>query len=130
VEWLFWPPSTIGEDWKGQFIELSQTETIMRVMSWSGPTSKYGPGSHAGWKSDVSICPADTFRCADDTFVALAAPSPEEFKGLCRAMGRPELADDPRFKDHLTRLQEENATEILKIIACWVRTRSLRRSSD
>jgi len=37
-------------------------------------------------------------------------------------MGRPELADDPRFKDHLTRLQEENATEILKIIAGWVRT--------
>jgi crotonobetainyl-CoA:carnitine CoA-transferase CaiB-like acyl-CoA transferase len=72
---------------------------------------------------DVSVCPADTFRCADDMFVALAAPSPDEFKGLCLAMGRPDLADDPRFKDHLTRLQEENAVEILRIIAEWVRTK-------
>jgi crotonobetainyl-CoA:carnitine CoA-transferase CaiB-like acyl-CoA transferase len=73
---------------------------------------------------DVSICPADTFLCADNNFVAIAAPSPEEFKGLCIAMGRPELGDDPRFKDHLTRLQEENASEILKIVADWVRTKT------
>jgi crotonobetainyl-CoA:carnitine CoA-transferase CaiB-like acyl-CoA transferase len=73
---------------------------------------------------DVSICPADTFYSADDTFVAIAAPAPDEFKGLCTAMGRPELASDPRFKDHLTRLREDNATEILKIIADWARTRT------
>ncbi len=110
---------------KGQFIELSQTETIMRVMSWVWPYQQItGQVAMPAGNRDVSICPADTFRCADDTFVALAAPSPEEFKGLCIAMGRPELADDPRFKDHLTRLQEENATEILKIIAAWVRTQT------
>jgi formyl-CoA transferase/succinyl-CoA--D-citramalate CoA-transferase len=38
-------------------------------------------------------------------------------------MGRPELAQDPRFKEHTTRLKEENAVEILKIIAAWVRTK-------
>ncbi len=110
---------------KGQFIELSQSESIMRTMSWVWPylqiTGK--PATPAG-NRDVSICPADTFRCADDTFLALAAPSPEEFRGLCTAMGRPELAEDARFKDHLTRLQEENATEILRIIADWVRTKT------
>lgn len=73
---------------------------------------------------DLSICPADTFRCADNTFVAIAAPAPEEFRGLCTAMGRLEIANDPRFIDHLTRLQEENATEILKIIADWARTKT------
>ena len=56
--------------------------------------------------------------------LALAAPAPEEFKGLCAAMGKPELAEDPRFRDHLTRLKEENATAILKIIADWARTKS------
>jgi formyl-CoA transferase/succinyl-CoA--D-citramalate CoA-transferase len=34
-------------------------------------------------------------------------------------MGKPELADNPRFKDHLVRLREENAAEILKVIADW-----------
>ncbi|MCK4300546.1 MAG: CoA transferase, partial [Planctomycetes bacterium] len=46
------------------------------------------------------------------------------FKGLCTAMGRPELAGDPRFQDHLTRLQEDNATEILKVIADWARNKA------
>jgi crotonobetainyl-CoA:carnitine CoA-transferase CaiB-like acyl-CoA transferase len=93
-------------------------------MSWIWPylhvTGR--PAMPAG-NRDVSICPADTFRCADGTFLALAAPSPDEFRGLCIAMDRPELAEDPRFEDHLIRLQEENATEILGIIADWVKTK-------
>ena len=36
-------------------------------------------------------------------------------------MGRPELAEDPRFKDHLIRLQDENAIAILEIIGQWAR---------
>ena len=40
------------------------------------------------------------------------------------AMGKPELADDPRFKDHTTRLEAENALAILKIIADWSRTKT------
>jgi len=110
---------------KGQFIELSQGENITRVMSWVWPYQQItGKVAMPAGNRDASICPADTFRCADGTFVALAAPSPEEFKGLCLAMGRPELADDARFRDHLTRLQEENAVEILRIIAAWVRTKT------
>jgi crotonobetainyl-CoA:carnitine CoA-transferase CaiB-like acyl-CoA transferase len=109
---------------KGQFIELSQSENIMRAMSWVWPYQQItGQGAMAAGNRDVSICPADTFRCADDTFVAIAAPAPEEFKGLCTAMGRPGLAEDPRFKDHLTRLKEENATAILELIAAWARTK-------
>jgi crotonobetainyl-CoA:carnitine CoA-transferase CaiB-like acyl-CoA transferase len=36
-------------------------------------------------------------------------------------MGTPELAMNPRFRDHGTRLKEENATEILRIIGEWAR---------
>lgn len=32
-----------------------------------------------------------------DGFVALMTPQPDEFVALCRGLGRPELADDPRF---------------------------------
>jgi len=109
---------------KGQYIELSQSENIMRAMSWVWPYQQItGKGAMPAGNRDVSICPADTFCCADDTFVAIAAPALEEFRGLCTAMGKPELAEDPRFKDHLTRLKEENATAILQIIAAWVRTK-------
>jgi crotonobetainyl-CoA:carnitine CoA-transferase CaiB-like acyl-CoA transferase len=70
---------------KGQFIEFSQTENIMRRMSWIWPYLQLtGKLPQPAGNRDVSICPADTFRCCDDTFVALAAPAPEEFAGLCR----------------------------------------------
>ncbi len=110
---------------EGQFIEFSQTENVMRAMSWIWPYQQLaGKPAQPSGNRDLSICPADTFRCADDTFVALAAPAPEEFAGLCAAMGRPELSEDERFRDHPIRLKEENAVEILRIIAEWARTRT------
>ncbi len=109
---------------KGQFIEFSQTENVLRTMSWIWPYQQItGKSPEPAGNRDVSICPADTFRSSDGIFVALAASTPEEFKGLCTAMGKPELTEDPRFNDHLTRLREENALAILKIIADWIRTR-------
>jgi crotonobetainyl-CoA:carnitine CoA-transferase CaiB-like acyl-CoA transferase len=109
---------------KGQFIEFSQTENIMRTMSWIWPYQQItGKQAQPAGNRDVSICPADTFRSIDDTFVALAASTPEEFLGICTAMGKPDLAQDPRFKDHIVRLREENSVVILKIISDWVRTK-------
>ena len=110
---------------KGQYIEMSQTENIMRAMGWVWPYQQLtGKGVEPAGNRDQCICPADTFLCKDDLFVALAAPAPEEFLGLCRAMGREELAADPRYKEHTDRLQTENALAILKIIAAWTRTRT------
>ncbi|MGD1153021.1 MAG: CoA transferase [Syntrophales bacterium] len=105
---------------KGQFIEMSQSENIMRAMGWVWPYQQMtGKGAEPSGNRDQCICPADTFLCKDGNFAALAAPAPDEFKGLCTAMAKPELADDARFKDHTTRLKDENALAILKIIAGW-----------
>lgn len=110
---------------KGQYIEMSQTESLMRTMSWVWPYQGItGKSAMPAGNRDQCVCPADTFRCVDDAFVAIAAPAPAEFKGLCTAMGKPELAEDPRFKDHLVRLREENALAIIKIISDWVKTLS------
>ncbi len=110
---------------KGQYIELSQTENIMRAMGWVWPYQQLtGKGAEPSGNRDQCICPADTFLCKDDQFAAVAAPAPDEFKGLCAAMGRKELAEDPRFKEHTKRLKDENALAILKIIADWARTKS------
>jgi crotonobetainyl-CoA:carnitine CoA-transferase CaiB-like acyl-CoA transferase len=108
---------------KGQYIEFSQTENVMRTMSWVWPYQQFtGECAQPSGNRDVSICPADTFRCIDNSFVALAAADPREFAGLCTAMGKPDLAMDPRFREHTERLKEENAVEILRIIREWVST--------
>jgi len=110
---------------KGQYIEMSQSENIMRAMGWIWPYQQLtGKGAEPSGNRDQCICPADTFLCKDDLFVAIAAPAPDEFKGLCAAMGQAKLAEDPRFKEHATRLKDENALAILKIIADWARTKT------
>jgi crotonobetainyl-CoA:carnitine CoA-transferase CaiB-like acyl-CoA transferase len=110
---------------KGQYIEMSQSENIMRAMGWVWPYQQTtGKGAEPSGNRDQCICPADTFLCKDGTFVALAAPAPDEFKGLCTAMGKPELADESRYKDHTTRLKDENALAILAIIAGWAVTKT------
>ncbi len=110
---------------KGQYIEMSQSENIMRAMGWVWPYQQMtGKGAEPAGNRDLCICPADTFLTKDDLFCAIAAPAPEEFKGLCTAMGQPALAADRRFKDHATRLQDENALALLKIIADWARTKT------
>lgn len=44
------------------------------------------------------------YRCADDAWLALATPqSDKNWPELIAALGRPELADDPRFVDHAAR---------------------------
>ncbi len=116
---------------RGQFIEFSQTENIMRAMSWVWPYQQItGRPAEPSGNRDVSVCPADTFRSSDGIFVALAASTPEEFRGLCAAMGQPDLAGDPRFRDHLQRLREENTVAILKIIADWIATRTAREIEE
>ncbi len=109
---------------KGQFIEMSQCENIMRAMGWVWPYQQIsGKGVEPAGNRDQCICPADTFLCKDHLLAAIAAPAPDEFLGLCEAMGKPAIADDPRFKEHAERLKTPNAISILKIIAEWARTK-------
>ena len=105
---------------KGQYIEFSQAENMIRSMDWTwlwhhltGNTrGRYG-------NRDISICPSDIFTSKDGVFVAIGAATEEQFQGLCKAMGKAELAEDPRFSTHLERLKEENAVALLDIIREW-----------
>jgi crotonobetainyl-CoA:carnitine CoA-transferase CaiB-like acyl-CoA transferase len=105
---------------EGQFIELSQAENIVRSMDWTWLYQHFtGKGRERYGNRDVAICPSDIFQ-AKDEMVAVAAATDEQFKGLCQAMGKPELAKDSRFATHQARLQEENAQALLAAIRSWV----------
>ncbi len=104
---------------KGQYIEFSQAENLIRVLDWTWLWQHFtGKQRERFGNRDVAICPSDIFR-AKDQMVGIAAVTDGQFKALCEAMGRPELAQDERFATHLARLQEENATALLEIIRQW-----------
>lgn len=111
---------------RGQLIELSQAEGLMRAMDWTwiyhGLTGKERERSGS---RDVAISPSDIFRCRDG-LVAIAAGRDEEFAGLCKAMGRGRLVKDRRFATLSARLVDRHNIALNRIIATWAAGRTVR----
>ncbi len=104
---------------EGQFIEMSQAENMIRALDWTWLWQHHtGKGRERYGNRDVSICPSDIFPCKDN-FIAIAAATDAQFRGLCTAMGKPEISEDPRFQTHAARLQEGNAVVLLDVIRSW-----------
>ena len=113
---------------KGQFIDYLQAENVIRWLDWTWLYAfKTGKDRKRSGNRDLSICPSDLFDCVDG-WVALAAFSEEEFRGLCKAMNRPELYE--AYADPLERLKDENARELLKEIAEWSRKKRVAEVED
>ncbi len=66
------------------------------------------------------ITPFDTFRTAD-SHVLIICISDHTFRGLCTGIGRPELAEDPRFANLMARNANQEALK--EIIEEWSSTR-------
>lgn len=104
---------------KGQFIDFSHFESLGSLlgdyfMEYS-LTGRVPPrsGNHHLWKS-----PHACFRCrGEDSWIAISVGSDEEWGRLCLAMERPDLADDPRFSDALSRWK--NGAGLTPIIEGW-----------
>src|SRR3712207_6873339 len=65
------------------------------------------------------LSPFGVFECADG-YVAIVAVHEKLARGLFRAMGQPELGDDPRFSSRDVRVA--NAVELEALINAWSRT--------
>lgn len=68
------------------------------------------------------MAPHDVYRCAgEDAWLAIEVTTDAEWCALCQAIGRPELASDPRYATTAGRLQHED--ELDAILSAWTRTR-------
>ncbi len=109
---------------KGQFLEVAQCEALLRAMDWTwvyaGLTGKDRPRTG---NRDLSACPSGIYTCQDG-FVAVAVKDDEAFTGLCRAMGRADLAADQRFTTRADRAVEAHARALDDLIGAWVREMS------
>jgi crotonobetainyl-CoA:carnitine CoA-transferase CaiB-like acyl-CoA transferase len=107
---------------RARVLDLSNQDAIFAVTD-SAATIFAGLGmrsSRAGNQHPFTA-PYDAFETRDGWVVAATA-SNKLFRKLCHAIGRPELADDERFRSH--RGRSANRTEINGIVAEWVRPRS------
>ncbi|MGD8318949.1 MAG: CoA transferase [Gemmatimonadota bacterium] len=98
----------------GQHVETSLFEAALGLSVWE--TTEYWATGEAprAWGSAHRLnAPYQAFRTGDGSIV-LAALTPGQWAGLCGALDRPELTDDPRFATNQARMA--NLPELVREI--------------
>ncbi len=110
---------------RGMFVDVSQQESAVSLIGGEALAYQLTGreperlGNYSPW-----FAPQNAYRCAgEDRWVTLAVTNDRQWRRLARVLGRPELADDPRFAANAARLQRRQ--ELDAIIGQWVRDRDL-----
>jgi crotonobetainyl-CoA:carnitine CoA-transferase CaiB-like acyl-CoA transferase len=88
-----------GNTGEGRFIDVSMLEASLAAMGWV--VSNWliaGQAPVPMGNENFTAAPSGTFR-AKDGLLNIAANKQEHFLAVCRLLGRPELAEDPRFAE-------------------------------
>ena len=105
---------------KGQVVDVSLLESSFQLLESMIPEyDRCGYVRGPGGTGLAGVAPSNIFKSKDDLWMVIAANADGVYRRLCGAMGQPELADDPRFLNHLAR--GENQLEIERIIAEWAK---------
>ena len=98
---------------KGQYIDMSQWESTMGVLGEGFMEyAMNGAQPQRNGNRVAHIAPHGVFRCeGEDRWISIACGTEEEWLGLCEVMGRPELAEDPRFRTLADRKANEDDLE-------------------
>ena len=107
---------------RARVLDLSNQDTVFAITD-SAATIMEGIGvaSERVGNQHPFTAPYDAFE-ATDGWLVVATASNKLFRGLCAAIGRPELVADERFRSHRGRAR--NRREINAVVTGWVRERS------
>jgi crotonobetainyl-CoA:carnitine CoA-transferase CaiB-like acyl-CoA transferase len=106
----------------GQVVDSALYEAVLQVTESLVP--EYVASGYIRERSGSSlpgIAPSNVYQTADGEFL-IGANQDAVFARLCAAMGRPELATDPRYVDHVARGIHQ--VELDDIIEAWTKTLS------
>jgi crotonobetainyl-CoA:carnitine CoA-transferase CaiB-like acyl-CoA transferase len=103
----------------GQIVDVAIVESVFNMLEAVIPEyDRLGMNRGPSGASITGIVPTGCYRTADGAHVVIGANGESIFARLCRAMGRPEMADDPRLADNPGRVT--HAAEVDGAIAGWV----------
>lgn len=104
---------------KGQYLDISLLDSYfhyheVNVQAWSCSKGEIQPtrsGSH-----HYAVAPGGIFKSKDSSLFLL--PILHMWPKLCEIMGRPELAEDPRYIDN--GMRAKNQKDLIAIIEAWL----------
>lgn len=107
-----------GASGKGQVVDVALYEAVFAMMESMLP--EYGIGGFVRERSGASlpgIVPSNTYPCQDGKYVVIGANADSIFKRMMRAIGRPDLADDPTLASNDGRVAR--TAELDRVIGEW-----------
>lgn len=108
----------IDRDAPGEEIDLSMTEATLRLLEFLAiEHDQLGSVRERSGNANQYSAPAAVYRTKDDRWVSLAGSTNVLYANNCRAIGRPDLIEDPRFASNGLRV--EHARELNAIFAAW-----------
>ena len=100
---------------KGERVQVSLLDCQLAMLTWQAQNYFIsGQQPFATGARHPVIAPSDIYPCADGKFIAVSPTGQQFWEQFCAAIGRPELAADPRFKTPKSRVANVGPlTEIL-----------------
>lgn len=106
---------------KGQIVDAAIYESVLSVME--NLITEFALTGYIRERSGSvlpGIAPSNAYPTRDGALVVIGANQDTLFKRLCEAMGRPELAADPRYAGHAAR--GANQAELDQLVSAWTST--------
>lgn len=99
---------------QGQYVDIALYEPVLRILE-EVPAAfhKMGIVRQRLGTGAVNAVPHNHYTTKDGRYVAVACTNDTMFKRLMGAMGRPELADDPRFCSNAQRVAHREETDAM-----------------
>ena len=102
----------------GEVIDAPLYGSVLRILEWTlAGYDQLGIVRQREGNRLSHSAPLDNYPTADGSFVCIVAGSDANFRRLCAAMDRPELATDPRFVTLAERAS--SGDEINGLVAAW-----------
>ncbi len=106
---------------RGGVVDAPLYGSILRILEWTvAAQDRLGLERRREGNRMANSAPLDNYPTADGTYVCVVAGSDVNFRRLCAAMGRPGLADDPRWATLAQRAARSD--EINDQVAAWTST--------
>jgi formyl-CoA transferase len=103
---------------KGQVVDVALYEAVFNMMESTLPEfDMYGMVRERTGTNLTGIVPSNTYLTRDGAHVVIGGNGDSIFKRLMRAIGRPDMADDPALGDNAGRAQR--AEELDAVIGEW-----------
>ncbi len=113
----------------GQVVDVALYEAVFDLLESTLPEyDAYGIIRERIGNELPGVAPSNTYPCGDEQWVVIGGNADAVFVRLMRAIGRPDLAEDPRLRDNPGRAKYHEFLD--EVITGWTLARTLQDVMD